>query len=96
VEGTSRLESSSITSQVLECVLDHVGNDLAQQRAGEFQARVRVYFDQPHLQICVYHEIQPKDLEVVLEPPRVHIPGTGSEDIGGYCLGRSISTFIWG
>lgn len=52
---------------VLEGVLDHFGDDAAEEWTGQFEARIGVDLDEPDFQIGVDHEVHPEDLEVILE-----------------------------
>lgn len=47
-------------------VLYHVGDQPLQDRGGQLQAGVGVDLDQPGLEVLVHHEIQPKQLEVLV------------------------------
>lgn len=49
-----------------QAVVDHVPDHPRSQAACEFQTRVRVYFDQPHLALLVNQEVIPEYFEAQL------------------------------
>ena len=55
-----------------EGILDHTGDDFPQQRAGELETWVGVALDKPYVVGLIDHEVQTKDLEVVLALLWVH------------------------
>ena len=48
-----------------EGVVEHAGDELAEQRTGALDAGVLVDLDEPHLELAVDEEVEPEDLEAV-------------------------------
>lgn len=46
-----------------ERVLDHVGDDSGQQRAGQLEARVVIDLNEPSAELIIDHEVQSEDLK---------------------------------
>lgn len=46
-------------------LLEHVRNDAIEQRTETVKTGIGVNLDKPRLELSVYHEVQPKDLEVI-------------------------------
>ena len=64
-------------------MFEHVGDDPAEQLAADLEAGVGVDLDQPHLELLVDHEVQPEDLEVVLQAAGVQLQEGGLNRVGG-------------
>ncbi len=45
---------------LLEGVLEHGGDDPAKERTGQLQTRIRIYLNEPNLEVLVNHVIQSK------------------------------------
>ena len=75
---------------VLESVLEHVGYEPCQERAGHLKTGVGVDLDQPHFEPLIYHKIQPKHLESEILLLRVHLRVDSPDRI------RSNPLHVWG
>ena len=56
-------ETLNLIANLLDCILEHGWDQTSQIWRRQFQARVRVHFDQPRLQLLVDHKVVPEDLE---------------------------------
>lgn len=51
-------------------LFSHVGNNPIEKRTGALKARIGIYFNEPGLELAIYHEVQTKNLEVIHEVSR--------------------------
>lgn len=66
-----------------EGLIYHLGDDSGEEGRGEFEAGVGVDFDQPGVEVAVYHKVESKDLKVVLEPFRGQFDESAPDGIEG-------------
>lgn len=46
-------------------MLGHVGDDAVEERTGAFKAGIGVDFDEPGLELAVYHKVKPENLKII-------------------------------
>ena len=56
---TWRPLSTYINLIVLKSIFNHSWNDASQQWTGQFKTWIGVYFDEPYIEVVVYHEVHP-------------------------------------
>ena len=70
----------------LESVFYQSWDDAGEKRAIQFEARIAVALDQPRVEFLIDHEIQTKQLKVMLFVVWVQSSCTGSDGICGHLL----------
>lgn len=77
-----------------EAQLSHVGNYAIKQGARALEAGIGVDFDEPRLKIGIDHEIQSKDLKVIVEIARRYLVEDTADCIGAHLLHLGQDLFL--
>ena len=70
--------------RILKSIFDHRWDNIPHEVAGNFQARIIIYFNQPRMKVTIDHEVHPKDLEVMsfllwIDQHRAGLDGVGGD-----------------